>query len=115
MRTERLELADSKARVTRRLRRQIGVDCQPMPTSHAAVRNGVSCGKARRAEKAFLVDWDRTRVTHRSRHIGLDEILRGKGQQFWTVLSDVVHGEVIGLCRDRTEVTATTHFDPYTL
>jgi hypothetical protein len=30
-----------------------------MPTSHAAVRHGVSWGKARRAEKAFLAEWDR--------------------------------------------------------
>jgi transposase len=107
IRTERVEFADPKARVTRRLRQQIGVDCQSMPTSHVAVRHGVSWGKARRAEKAFLADWDRTRVHHQPRHIGLDEIQRGKGQQFWTVLSDVVHGEVMGLRRDRTQATAT--------
>jgi transposase len=102
-----VEFADAKARVTRRLRQQIGVDCQSMPTSHAAVRHGVSWGKARRAEKAFLADWDRTRVKRRPRHIGVDEIQRGKGQRFWTVLSDVVHGEVIGLRQDRSEATAT--------
>ncbi len=62
IRTERLEFADSHARVTRRFRQQIGIDCQSMPTSHAAVRHGVSWGKARRAEQAFLADWDRTRV-----------------------------------------------------
>jgi transposase len=107
IRTERIEFADSKARVTRRLRQQIGVDCQSMPTSHAAVRHGVSWGKTRRAEKAFLVEWDRTRVKRQSRHIGLDETQRGKGQRFWTVLSDVVHGEVIGLRQDRSEATAT--------
>lgn len=107
IRTERVEFADPKARVTRRLRQQIGVDCQSMPTSHAAVRHGVSWGKARRAEKAFLADWDRTRPKKRPRHLGLDEIQRGKGQQFWTVLSDVVHGEVIGLRRDRSEASAT--------
>jgi len=27
----------------------------------------------------------------------------GKGQRFWTVLSDIVSGEVWGLARDRTE------------
>lgn len=108
IRTERMEFAEPKARVTRRLRQLIGLDCQSMPTSHAAVRHGVSWGKARRAEKAFLQAWDRTRVHYRPRHIGLDEIQRGKGQQFWTVLSDVVHGEVIGLQRDRTEETAKT-------
>jgi len=107
IRTERIEFADVKARVTRRLRQQIGVDCQSMPTSHAAVRHGVSWGKARRAEKAFLTDWDRTRVTRQPRHIGLDEIQRGKGQRFWTVLSDVVHGEVMGLRHDRSQATAT--------
>lgn len=107
IRTERVEFADPKARVTRRLRQQIGVDCQSMPTSHVAVRHGVSWGKARRAEQAFLADWDRSRVHHQPRHIGLDEIQRGKGQQFWTVLSDVVHGEVMGLRRDRTQATAT--------
>ena len=54
VRTERIEFADPKARVTRRLRQQIGLDCQSMPTSHTAVRHRVSWGKARRAEKAFL-------------------------------------------------------------
>jgi transposase len=77
-----------------------------MPTSHAAVRHGVSWGKARRAEKAFLAQWDRTRPKRQPRHIGLDEIQRGKGQRFWTVLSDVVHGEVMGLRQDRTEAAA---------
>jgi transposase len=107
IRTERIEFADPKARVSRRLRQQIGVDCQSMPTSHAAVRHGVSWDKARRAEKAFLAQWDRTRVKRQPRHIGLDEIQRGKGQRFWTVLSDVVHGEVIGLRHDRSEGAAT--------
>ena len=107
IRTERIEFADAKARVTRRLRQQIGVDCQSMPTSHAAVRHGVSWGKARRAEHAFLVEWNRTRPRKRPRHLGLDEIQRGKGQRFWTVLSDIVHGEVIGLRQDRTEAAAT--------
>ena len=50
---------------------------------------------------------DRTRPRKQPRHIGLDEIQRGKGQRFWTVLSDVVHGEVIGLRQDRTEAAAT--------
>lgn len=107
IRTERLEFADPKARVTRRLRQQIGLDCQSMPTSHAAVRHGVSWSMARRAERAFLTEWDRTRPRKRPRHIGLDEIQRGKGQRFWTVLSDIVHGEVIGLRQDRSEAAAT--------
>jgi transposase len=92
-----IEFGDAKARVTRRLRQQIGVDCQSMPTSHAAVRTGVSWGKARRAEIAFLAEWDRTRVKRQPRHLGLDEIQRGKGQRFWSALSDVVHGELMGL------------------
>ena len=37
------------------------------------------------------------------RHLGADEIHRGKRQKFYTVLSDLVHGEVIGLAPDRTE------------
>lgn len=57
IRTERIDFADPKARVTKRLRQQIGLDCQSMPVSHAAVRHGVSWGKARRAEYAFLKEW----------------------------------------------------------
>jgi transposase len=53
IRTERVTFADPKARITRRLRQVIGLDCQSMPTSHAAVRHGVSWSKARRAEHAF--------------------------------------------------------------
>ncbi len=103
IRTERVGFADRHARLTRRFRQRIGLDCQSMPTSHAAVRHVVSWGTARRAERAFLDAWDRTRPKHRPRHLGVDEIQRGKGQQFWTVLSDLVRGEVIGLQKDRSE------------
>jgi transposase len=103
IRTERIAFADPRARVTRRLRQLIGLDCQSMPTSHAAVRHGVSWSKARRAERAFLRDWDQARPRRRPRHLGADEIYRGKRQKFYTVLSDLVHGEVIGLAPERTE------------
>ena len=103
IRTERVLFADPHARLTRRFRQRIGLDCQSMPTSHAAVRHAVSWGTARRAEPAFLDGWDRMRPKHRPRHLGVDEIQRGKGQHFWTVLSDLVRGEVIGLQKDRTK------------
>jgi transposase len=105
IRTERVAFAEGHARITRRLRQVIGLDCQSMPTSHAAVRHGVSWSKARRAEKAFLTEWDRRRPKRRPRHLGADEIHRGQGQKFYTVLSDLVHGEVIGLAPDRTEAS----------
>ena len=105
IRTEAIEFADPKARVTRRLRQQIGVDCQSMPTSHAAIRHGVSWGKARRAEHAFLRDWNQQRPRRRPRYLGADEIHRRNAQKFYTVLSDLVHGEVIGLAKDRTETS----------
>jgi transposase len=107
IRTERIEFADPKARVTRRLQQLIGLDCQSMPTSHAAVRHGVSWGAARRAEYTFLRRWDEQRPQRRPRYIGLDEIHRGKSQQFWTVLSDIVHGEVIALRQERSEAATT--------
>jgi transposase len=107
IRTERIEFADPKARVTRRLQQLIGLDCQSMPTSHAAVRHGVSWGAARRAEHAFLRRWDEQRPKRRPRYLGLDEIHRGKRQQFCTVLSDIVHGEVIALRPERSEAATT--------
>jgi transposase len=61
IRTERVAFDDGHARITRRLRQVVRLDCQSMSTSHAAVRHDVSWSKARRAEKAFLTDWDRTR------------------------------------------------------
>jgi transposase len=116
IRTERVAFADPMARVTRRLRQIIGLDCQSMPTSRAAVRHGVSWGKARRAENVFLVEWDGTRPKRRPRHLGADEIHRGKAQKFCTVLSDLIHGEVIGLAKDCTEASPAgllmTYLDP---
>lgn len=47
-------------------------------------------------------------MRHRPRHLGVDEIQRGKGQRFWTVLSDLVRGEVIGLQKDRSEDSLRT-------
>jgi hypothetical protein len=52
IRTERVEFADPHARLTRRFRQRIGLDCQSMPTSHAAARHTVSWGIARRAERS---------------------------------------------------------------
>ena len=43
------------------------------------------------------------RPKRRPRYLGADEIQRGKGQRYWTVLSGLVHGEVIGLARDRSQ------------
>lgn len=60
------------------------------------------------AEAACLADWDRARPTHRPRYLGADEIHRGKGQPIWTVLSDLVRGEVIGLAKDRSEDSLRT-------
>jgi len=108
IRTERVGFADRRARLTRRFRQRIGLDCQSMPTSHAAVRHTVSWGTARRAERAFLAAWDQSRPKRRPKHLGVDEIQRGKGQQFWTVLSDLVRGEVIGLEQDRSEESLRT-------
>ena len=108
IRSERVSFADPHARLTRRFRQRIGLDCQSMPTSHAAVRHAVSWGRARRAERALLAAWDRTRPKRRPRHLGADEIQRGKGQHFFTVLSDLVRGEVIGLARDRSEASLRT-------
>ena len=54
IRTERVGFADPHARLTRRFRQRIGLDCQSMPTSHAAVRHVLSWGTAHRAERAFL-------------------------------------------------------------
>jgi hypothetical protein len=67
----------------------------------------VSLSKARRAEKTFLREWDETRPRRRPRHLGADEIHRGKVQKFYTVLSDLVRGEVLGLAADRTEESLT--------
>jgi hypothetical protein len=50
-----------------------------------------------------LTEWEATRPKRRPRHLGADEIHRGKAQKFYTVLSDLVHGEVIGLAKDRSE------------
>ena len=49
IRTERVGFADPHARLPRRFRQRIGLDCQSMPTSHAALRHAVSWGTARRA------------------------------------------------------------------
>ena len=56
---KRVEFADRpRARHAAAAPSRLGVDCQSMPTSHAAVRHGVSWSKARRAEHAFLGEWD---------------------------------------------------------
>jgi transposase len=40
--------------------------------------------------------------------LDVDEIQRGQGQHFWTVLSDLVRGEVMGMQQDRSEDSLRT-------
>jgi len=109
--TEQIPFADPRPSVTRRLQMRIGLDCQSMATCQAAVRHRVSWRKAQRAEKSLPERWDRSRPRRRPRHLGADEIQRGRGQRYWTEISDLVHGEVIGLARDRTRASIEVHLD----
>jgi hypothetical protein len=65
IRTERVTFADPKARITRRLPQVIGLDCQSMPTSHAAVRHGVSW-----TFKAFRSGASYQKVLHNASKLG---------------------------------------------
>lgn len=47
-------------------------------------------------------EWNGHRPKRRPRHLGADEIHRGKAQKFYTVLSDLVLGEVLGVAKDRS-------------
>ena len=75
----------------------------------------VDRGKARRAEHVFLREWTDQRPRRRARHLGADEIHRSRDQKLDTVLSNLVHGEVIGLAPARTEASfaglLTTYLD----
>lgn len=104
IRTERVPFADPTARITRRLRQRIGLDCQSMPTSHAAVKHHVSWSKGAPSGEVVPrgVGRQTSETTPASSRRGRDPAWQ-KGLQYWTVLSDLVHGEVIGLAKDRTE------------
>ena len=85
IRTERVAFADPKARITRRLRQLIGLDCQSMPTSHAAARHGVSWSKARRRLfaanrrlfKAYVLREQLDRLWTYKKHEGVARFLFG--------------------------------------
>ena len=53
---------------------------------------------------AFLKEWDQTRPKRRPRHLGADEIQRGKGQQFCRISFMAKSSE---LARDRTHESLT--------
>ena len=67
IRTEAIAFADAKARVTRRLRQQIGVDCQSMPTSKCGGPPSLGESQARRARVPARVGPHRPR--RRPRHL----------------------------------------------
>jgi transposase len=106
--TERVAFADPSARITRRFRQVIGLNCQSMATSRAFVPT-VSVGVRRGAPRNVFARMgrDEMRPRRRPRHLGADEIHRGRAQKFHAVLSDLIHGEVLGLARDRTEASLT--------
>ena len=91
------------ARITPPLCQVIGLDCQSMPTSHAA--NGTVSVGAKRGARSMR-SWRHGITPGRSAGhatLGRTRSIEAKAQKFNTVLSDLVHAEVIGLAKNRTE------------
>jgi len=104
-RMEHCEFLDKGCRFTRRLCRLISGLCRHMSIQAVARHLGLRWETVKNIDKAYLVETlpalDPTQLTDLE-YIGVDEVARAKGQDYMTVVYDMVSGHLIWVNTGRT-------------
>ncbi|MDQ2899867.1 MAG: hypothetical protein M3Y07_08720 [Acidobacteriota bacterium] len=84
MRSERIEQLPSKAPFSKRFKEIVGQACESAAASHVGRRFQLPETTVRAIDMRYLERWDRHRRKPALRHLGVDEIYRGKSDKFLT-------------------------------
>ena len=94
---EALPWAAPHQRATRRLQNLLAVQCSSSPVLHVAAMHGMNAQAVRRAEKAALERWAKTRKAVPLEMVGVDEKWlgrrHGRKRGFVTIVSNLATGE----------------------
>jgi transposase len=105
VRVEKVPLLPSKAPFSKRFEDAVGQACESAAARQVARRFGLTETTVRAIDLRYLERWAVTRREPPLRHMGVDEIFRGKNDKFLTVVSNLETGEPLWFGKERKKET----------
>ena len=107
---EKIEQLPSKAPFSKRFEEIVGEACESAAASQVARRFQLPETTVRAIDLRYLERWDQRRRKPALRHMGVDEIYRGKSDKFLTVVSNLETSEPLWFGKDRKKETLDEFF-----
>jgi len=107
---EKVPLLPSKAPFSKRFEDAVGQACESAAARQVARRFGLTETTVRAIDLRYLERWAATRREPTLRHMGVDEIYRGKNDKFLTVVSNLETGEPLWFGKERKKETLDEFF-----
>lgn len=110
IRAEKVAQLPSKAPYSKRFEEAVGQACESAAARQVARRIGLAESTVRAIDLRFLDRWDAKRRHPPLRHMGVDEIYRGKKGKFLTVVCNLETAEPLWFGKERKKETLDDFF-----
>ena len=107
---ERSEQVPSKAPYSKRFEDAVGLACEGAAARQVARRMRLAQSTVRAIDLRYLERWEARRRLPPLRHLGVDEIYKGKREKFLTVVCNLETGEPLWFGRERKQETLDEFF-----
>ena len=110
VKVERVEQLPSKAPFSKRFEDDVGRSCESAAARQVAYRTGLAESTVRAMDLRYLERWEAKRRLPPLRHLGVDELYKGKKDKFLTVVCNLETGEPLWFGRERKQATLDDFF-----
>jgi transposase len=110
VKVEKVDQLPGKAPYSRRFEDEVGAACESAAARQVARRMGMAESTVRAIDLRYLERWAAKRREAPLRHMGVDEIYRGKSDKFLTVVSNLETGEPLWFGKERKKETLDEFF-----
>src|ERR1700683_3964906 len=110
VKTEKVPQLPSKAPYSKRFEDAVGQACEAASVRHVARRMGLAESTVRGMDLRYLERCEANRRKPPLRHMGIDELYRGKQDKFLTVVCNLETGEPLWFGTDRQKATLDEFF-----
>jgi len=108
--SEELDLCEPGQRLTRRYEQYLAHLCQVLPTQAVADLEQLSWSTVRHLDRKYLEKRQQAQCLENVRQICIDEVAYKKGQNYVTVVSDLLSRKVLWVGKDRSKATVAAFF-----
>jgi transposase len=110
VKVEKIRQLPSKAPYRKRFEEDVGKACESAAARQVARRIGLAESTVRAIDRRYLERWEASRRQPPLRHMGVDEIYKGKKDKFLTVVSNLETAEPLWFGKERKKETLDEFF-----